>query len=229
MSKHIIISGANGNLGKQVVAKFLHEKWQVTALVQPGTYLETFAGNESLDVAMIDLNNEAEVAQLVNQIAQKKPIDACAMLAGGFAMESIAEATHEKIATMINLNFFTAYHLAQAVFLQMQQGSGGRLVFIGARPALDNNAAVYMSSYALSKAMLFKLSEILNASGKEKNITSTVVVPSIIDTPANRAAMPNEDFSKWVSPESIAYIIYMACSEAGKDLRESVLKIYGNS
>jgi NAD(P)-dependent dehydrogenase (short-subunit alcohol dehydrogenase family) len=229
MSKHIIISGANGNLGKQVVAKFLNEKWQVTALVQPGTYLEAFAGNELLEVAMTDLNNEAEVAQLVNQIAQKKPIDACAMLAGGFAMESIAEATHEKIATMINLNFFTAYHLAQAVFLQMQQGSGGRLVFIGARPALDNNAAVYMPGYALSKSLLFKLSEILNAAGKEKNIVSTVVVPSIIDTPVNRAAMPNENFSKWVSPESLANIIYLACSEAGKDLREPVMKVYGES
>jgi short-subunit dehydrogenase len=103
------------------------------------------------------------------------------------------------------------------------------LVFIGARPALDNNAAVYMPGYALSKSLLFKLSEILNAAGKEKNIVSTVVVPSIIDTPVNRTAMPNENFSKWVSPESLANIIYMACSEAGKDLREPVMKVYGES
>jgi NAD(P)-dependent dehydrogenase (short-subunit alcohol dehydrogenase family) len=229
MSKHIIISGANGNLGKHVVAKFLQESWHVTALVQPGTYLEEFQGNKDFEVAMIDLNNETEVNLLVKNIAEKKPINACAMLAGGFAMESIADATHDKIVAMINLNFFTAYHLAHAVYAQMEKGSGGRMVFIGARPALDNNAAVYMSSYALSKSMLFKLSEILNAAGKEKNIVSTVVVPSIIDTPANRAAMPNENFNKWVSPESIANLIYITCSEIGKDLREPVLKIYGES
>ncbi len=229
MSKHIVISGANGNLGKHVVAKFLKENWQVTALVQPGTYLEAFSGNELLEVLMIDLNNEQEVAHLIQQTNQKKPIVACAMLAGGFSMETIAEATHEKLTAMINLNFFTAYHLAHAVYNQMEKNGGGRLIFIGARPALDNNAAMHMLSYAISKAMLFKLSEILNAAGKDKNINSTVVVPSIIDTPANRASMPNEDFSKWVSPESIANAIHFACSDNGNDLRETVLKMYGRS
>lgn len=229
MGKHIVISGANGNLGKHVVAKFMQENWQVTALVQPGTHLEAFSGNELLEVSMIDLSHEREVTQLIQQIAKKKTIDACAMLAGGFSMESIAEATHKKLTDMINLNFFTAYHLAHAVFNQMEKNSGGRLVFIGARPALDNNAAIHMPSYALSKAMLFKLSEILNAAGKDKNITSTVVVPSIIDTPSNRRSMPNSDYSKWVSPESIANVIHFVCSDLGKDLRESVLKIYGES
>jgi NAD(P)-dependent dehydrogenase (short-subunit alcohol dehydrogenase family) len=178
---------------------------------------------------MIDLNNEQEVAHLIQQTNQKKPIAACAMLAGGFSMETIAEATHEKLTAMINLNFFTAYHLAHAVYNQMEKNGGGRLIFIGARPALDNNAAMHMLSYAISKAMLFKLSEILNAAGKDKNINSTVVVPSIIDTLANRASMPNEDFSKWVSPESIANAIHFACSDDGKDLRETVLKMYGRS
>ena len=229
MSKHIIISGANGNLGKHVVTKFLKENWQITALVQPGTYLEDFAGNSNLETAMVDLNDEKETTSLINRISDKKSIDACAMLAGGFAMESIAEATQEKVSAMINLNFFTAYHLAHAVYQQMEKNNGGNLVFMGALPALDNNVAVHMPSYALSKAMLFKLAEILNAAGKEKSIVSTVVVPSIIDTATNRVAMPDADFSKWVAPQNIANVIFIACSDTGKTLRETVLKVYGGN
>jgi NAD(P)-dependent dehydrogenase (short-subunit alcohol dehydrogenase family) len=229
MSKHIIISGANGNLGKHVVAKFLKENWQVTALVQPGTYMETFAGNSNLETAMIDLNHEQEVASLTNKIAEKKNIDACAMLAGGFAMETIQEATHDKISDMINLNFFTAYHLAHAIYQILEKNNGGRLVFIGARPALDNSAAINMPAYALSKAMIFKLAEILNEAGKKKNIVSTVIVPSVIDTAGNRTAMPGADFNKWVTPQSIADLIFMTCNDVGKTLREPVLKVYGES
>jgi NAD(P)-dependent dehydrogenase (short-subunit alcohol dehydrogenase family) len=229
MSKHIIISGANGNLGKHVVSKFLKENWQVTALVQPGTYLEAFVGNNNLETAMVDLNIEQEVTALIHKIVEKKSIDACAMLAGGFAMDNFAEATHEKVLAMMHLNFFTAYHLAHAVYQQMEKNNGGSLVFMGARPALDNAAAIHMPAYALSKAMLFKLAEILNAAGKEKNIVSTVVVPSTIDTAANRTAMPNANFSKWVTPQSIADLIFMACSDTGKALRETVLKVYGES
>jgi NAD(P)-dependent dehydrogenase (short-subunit alcohol dehydrogenase family) len=83
--------------------------------------------------------------------------------------------------------------------------------------------------YVLSKSMVIKMAEVINADSKHSNTTATVIVPSIIDTPPNRAAMPDANFSDWVTPESIADKIAFICGEGGKDLRETVLKIYGNS
>lgn len=230
MKPHVVISGANGNLGQFVVKKFLNENWLVTALVQPGTYLENLEKSDSLKIVMIDLDIESTTDNTIEQIGSQNKIDACLMLAGGFAMDTIDNTNHESLQKMINLNFYTAYHLAQATFKHFKKNKiAGRLVFMGARPAIDVEAGKNMLSYSLSKSMIFQLAELLNAAGKEHNIVSSVIVPSIIDTPANRSAMPNDDFSKWVTPESIASLIFITCSELGKGLRNTVLKVYGES
>ncbi|MEO1652344.1 MAG: short-chain dehydrogenase, partial [Bacteroidota bacterium] len=81
----------------------------------------------------------------------------------------------------------------------------------------------------LSKSMLFNLSEILNEEGKGKNITSTIIVPSTIDTPGTRAALPNANFEDWIKPDEIADTLEFLCTKAGRKLRHSVLKLYGNA
>lgn len=228
MKLHVIISGANGNLGQYVVKKFLQENWQVTAIVQPGTYMENLEKSEHLKIIMLDLNVEQQVATTINELKSK--INACVLLAGGFSMGNIENTSHATLNQMIDLNFYTAYHLARPVFNSMKKNNiTGRLVFIGAKPALEAESGKMMLPYALSKSMLFKLSEILNAEGKQNNIVSSVVVPSIIDTPANRTAMPDADYSKWVHPENLANLIFLTCSNDGKNLRETVLKVYGES
>ena len=100
---------------------------------------------------------------------------------------------------------------------------------IGAKPVFEPNAARAVFPYALSKTMIIKMAEVINADTRQNNTTATVIVPSIIDTPPNRAAMPDANFSDWVKPESIAEKIAFICGEGGMDLRETVLKIYGNS
>jgi NAD(P)-dependent dehydrogenase (short-subunit alcohol dehydrogenase family) len=84
-------------------------------------------------------------------------------------------------------------------------------------------------AYGLAKSLNFRLAELMNEEAKGTNVVSSVIVPSTIDTPQNRKSMPDADFSKWVRPESIAEVIYFYCIEEAKDIRESVIKIYGRS
>ena len=84
-------------------------------------------------------------------------------------------------------------------------------------------------AYALSKSLLFNLAEYLNAEGASQNVVTSVIVPSTIDTPANRESMPKADFSKWVRPEEIAGVMEFICSQKADSVREPVYKIYGNS
>jgi NAD(P)-dependent dehydrogenase (short-subunit alcohol dehydrogenase family) len=110
-----------------------------------------------------------------------------------------------------------------------ERRGGGQFVLVGARPALDAGAGAHMAAYALSKGLVHQLAELINAHGRGKHIDATVIVPSVIDTPANRAAMPDADPGKWVSPDSIAETIAFVLSGAGRQMRGSVLKLYGES
>jgi short-subunit dehydrogenase len=111
----------------------------------------------------------------------------------------------------------------------MLQNNYGRIVFIGSRPALKPADGRKMVSYALSKSLLFHLAEFINEDAKGKNITATVVVPSTLDTPANRKSMPNANPDNWVKTESLAEILEFVISEKGQPLREPVLKVYNNA
>ena len=100
---------------------------------------------------------------------------------------------------------------------------------IGGKPGLEISAAGWAAAYGISKSMVFKLSEYINETSREAGIVSAVVVPSIMDTPANRQAMPEANFSDWVTTEHVAEVIHIFCSDQGAPLREPVLKVYGNS
>jgi NAD(P)-dependent dehydrogenase (short-subunit alcohol dehydrogenase family) len=111
----------------------------------------------------------------------------------------------------------------------MMQNGYGRLVFVGARPALEADAAKSVIAYALSKSLLFKMAEILNKEAKGKNVVAAVIAPSTIDTPQNRESMPKANPDNWVKASQIAEVLEFICSEKGSPLRDSVYKIYGNA
>jgi NAD(P)-dependent dehydrogenase (short-subunit alcohol dehydrogenase family) len=111
----------------------------------------------------------------------------------------------------------------------LTQPNGGKLIFVGSRPALKPQEGKNVLAYALAKSLIFKLADLLNAEGSSKNVTASVIVPSTIDTEVNRKAMPDKDFSAWVKPEEIADAMAFICSDTGKPLRETVLKIYNRS
>lgn len=226
MPKNIIITGANGGLGKAVVKKFLDTGYKVIAIDRSGKRPD----NPGYDPYKVNLDNEAETTAFTQEVIKKYGrIDGALMLAGGFAMGDIAATDGTALKKMMSLNFDTAYYLARPVFQQMLQQGYGRIVFIGSRPALSAAEGKSKLGYALSKALLFKLAEYLNAEAKGKNVVTSVIAPSTIDTPDNREGMPDASFDKWVKAEQIADVLEFICSDKSDPIREPVFKLYNNA
>jgi len=228
MSRTILITGAKGNLGRAVMNKFLEKDFQVAALVSDRR-TNNLKATAMLKTFPLDLLDENKVQKSVSQVVKVfGKIDMAVLTAGGFAMGELADTGEEELNRMYRLNFLTAYHVARNVFLQMQrQENGGQVVFTGSRPAIHPRSAVNMLSYALSKSLVFRLAEVINEDGKNSGITASVIVPGIIDTAQNREAMPDADFNTWVSASEIADNIYHLTTPAGRQLRESIIKVYG--
>ena len=228
--KHVLITGAAGNLGRAAVEKFLENGYHVIATVEEGQTLG-YDVPKNVTVYPVDLQDEAKVNEFIRQVSDDfKSVDVALLLVGGFAAGGIDSTGGEELRKMIRLNFETAYYIARPLFLRMtQQNRGGRMVFVGARPALEPENGRKCLAYSLSKGLLFHLAEMLNAEARGKNVVVSVIVPGTIDTPQNRASMPSADFSKWVAPEQFAEIISFITSEKARPVAETVLKIYGNS
>jgi len=230
MNKTILITGASGNMGGAVLKKFLENGFQIAALVSDKR-TNNLKASANLKIFPLDLLNEDKVQKTIRQVVEIfGKIDMAVLTAGGFAIGGLADTGEEELNKMYRLNFLTAYHLARQVFLQMkQQENGGQIIFTGSRPALHPGSAGNMLSYALSKSLVFRLAEIINEDGKGYGITASVIVPGIIDTPQNREAMPDADFTSWVTASEIADNIFHLSTPAGRQLRESIIKVYGES
>src|SRR5205814_1377714 len=150
-------------LGSAVVEKFLNGGYKVIATAHEHSLPE----NANLEVRNVNLADEAETSSFIQDVISKyKTIDAAMMLVGGFAMGDIAATGGDDLKKQYSLNFETAYFTARPLFTHMIQNNFGRLIFAGARPALDATAGKNMIAYALSKSLLFKLAEFLNAAAK---------------------------------------------------------------
>ena len=228
--KSIIITGANGNLGVATVKKFLDEEYKVIAIDAKNDHLDFASGNTNFEFHTVDLANEERTKEFINKtIAKHKKIDAALMLVGGFAMGTINETKAADIQKQFSLNFETAYFLAHPLLKQMQNNGYGRLVFIGARPAINAAQGKNLVAYALSKSLLFKLAEFINEENKGTNVVASVVIPSTIDTEINRKSMPDADPENWVKPSEIAEVLEFICSEKGSVIREPIYKVYNNA
>ena len=228
--KTVLITGANGNLGSAVTKEFLDKGYRVVATVIAETMKADFAANPNLDVQVVDLGNETATAAFILSLIEKyKTIDAALLLVGGFAIGNLSSTTGADIQKQIALNFETAYHVTQPLFQHMMENKNGRIVFIGARPALEASQGKNLIAYGLSKSLLFKLAEYLNEEAKGKNITATVVAPSTLDTPLNRKSMPDTDPAIWVKPAALAEILEFIVSDKNAPIRESVIKVYNNA
>ncbi|NCI51443.1 SDR family NAD(P)-dependent oxidoreductase [Sediminibacterium roseum] len=228
--KTVIITGANGNLGTAVTQTFLNKGYRVIATVFEEKMIAEFISHTNLDVRVVNLSDDGATAGFIaSVIRQYEKIDAALMLVGGFAMGGIDATAVADIDKQISLNFKTAYHVTQPVLQHMKAHGAGRLVFIGARPAIEASQGKDMVAYGLSKSLLFKLAEYINAENKGSNITATVVAPSTLDTPLNRKSMPNTDPEIWVKPAALAEILEFVVSDKSEVIREAVLKVYNNA
>lgn len=230
MKKTVLITGASGGLGKATVRKFIKEGYNVIATVTPGKSLGPTVEGEIIEYEA-NLTDEQSVSSVIKKILSEHPtLDAALLLVGGFAGGNIRDTDGTALKKMFAVNFDTAYFVARPVFNHMlTQPQGGKLILVGSRPALNPKDAKNSIAYSLSKSLIFRLADILNVEGAAKNVTASVIVPSTIDTDANRKAMPDKDFSAWVKPEEIADAMAFLCSDAATPLRETVLKIYNRA
>ncbi len=218
-----LITGAHGNMGRAIAERFLRDGFIVVGA--DASAPRTPVAYES---HVVDLTREDDANAFVQSaISAHTTIDVAVLTVGGFAMGSIAETKSADIMQQCTLNFETAYNVARPVFLQMMKQGTGRLFLVGARPALSPVDSKGMVAYALAKSLVFRIAEIMNEEAKGSNVAVGVVVPSIIDTPQNRSAMPHAEFAKWVSPGQIAELIAFHASEQASSLRESLIKVYG--
>ena len=223
MSRNVIITGAAGNLGSAVVEKFKREGYHIIALVNPTKEEEV---EEADDLYSVDVTDEKAVAEFVREFhLQYGEIDAIAMIVGGFETGTISDTGQKELDEQLKLNFFSAFHLVKEFLPMLKAQKKGTLLFVGARPALEAKGAVGKVAYSLSKKLIFDFVEILGEETKETSIRSHIFVPSIIDTPSNRLAMPEADFSKWVAPKDIAEAMHFAVNTAS--LQNTVFKLYG--
>lgn len=228
--KTVIVTGASGNLGQAVVKKFLAKDYYVAGTVIPNDSFVIDMPAKNFETAVVDLVQEELAQYFVEEVANKQgSIDVAVLTVGGFAMGNIAGTKTVDIAKQIKLNFETAYNIARPVFAQMMKQGSGRIFLIGSKPGADMKNSKGMVAYGLSKSLIFRLAELMNDEARGTNVVISVVVPSTIDTPQNRASMPDADFSKWETPEAIAEVIYFRCTEEGAMLSEPVIKMYGAS
>lgn len=228
-AKTVVITGASGNLGQAIVKKFIEKNYNVIGTIHNKQDRKNYK-EKNVEEIELDLLHEESCQKFVDAVSAKNPaIDVAVLTAGGFTMGDIAQTKTSDIAKQYQLNFETAYNIARPVFLQMMKQGSGRIFLIGSRQGLDILKGKGTIAYGFSKSLLFRLSEVMNAEAKGKNVVVSVIVPSTIDTPQNRKSMPEADFSSWVTTSQIADIIYFYSNEEGSSIREPVIKVYNNS
>ncbi|MGE5647251.1 MAG: SDR family oxidoreductase [Acidobacteriota bacterium] len=211
----VLITGSSGGLGTAVTRAFR----------ESGATVAAISANE----IAADLTSPSEAARAVAEAkARFGPIDALVHLVGAFDGGKPVAETDDRVWTrMFDLNVNAAFYTMRAVLPAMLEARHGRIVAIGSRTAVE--PAATLAAYGASKAALVALVRTIALEVRHSGITANVVLPSVIDTPANRAAAPTADPSKWVKPESIAALLVWLVSDAARDVNGAVIPIYGRA
>ena len=219
---NVLITGANGGLGTAVCQEFSASGATVIGVERAWKKPAPFA-TISADVTTAD-----GCESMVKQALEHGPLDALVHLVGGFAGGSpLVETTDNTWDAMMNVNVRSAFCAMRAALKPMQAAGRGRIVAVGTRMAVEPSPN--FAAYAVSKAALVALVKNVAAEGKKFGVAANVILPSTIDTPVNRAAIPDADFSRWVAPESIAKLIVFLTSDAAVDTNGAAIPIYGKA
>lgn len=223
-AQRVVVTGAFGALGRVVVQSLVASGAAVAALDHAPAPVETIAGVHAF--GGIDLA-DAEAARTALQQANQAlgGIDALVNIAGGFRWETVAEGSLDTWDRLYRLNLRTAVAASQAALPFLLAAGGGRIVNIGAAGAVK--AGTGMGAYAASKAGVARLTEAMAEEFKDRGITVNALLPSIIDTPANRADMPDADTSRWVTPEQLAGVVRFLLSEPATAITGALIPVTG--
>ncbi|MDF0580960.1 MULTISPECIES: SDR family oxidoreductase [Bradyrhizobium] len=221
--KILIVTGARGALGQVVAETALVRGARVAGIDHASS--QTAASADHIDIAGVDLSDPAQAKTAVDAAAKHfGGLDALINIAGGFAFETVGDGDIATWQRMHALNVLTALNASRAALPHLAKSTAGRIVNIGAMGALQ--AGNGMGPYAASKAGVHRLTEALANEWKGK-VTVNAVLPSIIDTAANRADMPKADFSKWVTPQELAEVILFLASDAASGVTGALIPVGG--
>jgi NAD(P)-dependent dehydrogenase (short-subunit alcohol dehydrogenase family) len=224
--KVVAVTGAFGSLGAAVVRGALAHGAQVAAIdrVSGPRDPSTMAGAKLF--GNVDLGDAGWAKAAFDDIAaQLGGIDALVDVAGGFAWETLADGSLDTWDKLYTINLRTAVAASQAALPHLRARGQGAIVNVGANGA--TKAAAGMGAYAASKAGVARLTEALAEELKDAGITVNAVLPSIIDTPPNRADMPKADFSRWVQPAQLADVIVFLLSDRARAVTGALLPVVG--
>ena len=221
--KVVVVTGASGSLGRVVAELALARGAKVAGVDHAASQMPATANR--IELGGVDLSDPAQAKKAIDAVASHfGKCDALINIAGGFAFEAVAEGDPRTWQRMYALNVLTALNASRSALPYLAASPSGRIVNIGAMGALQAGAG--MGPYAASKAGVHRLTEALAAEWKGK-ITVNAVLPSIIDTAANRASMPDADFAKWVTPEELAEVILFLASDAASAVTGALLPVSG--
>lgn len=224
--KVMVVTGAFGALGRSVVAAARTAGWRVAA-VDHAAHAEAaeLVGPEGFAEGGVDLASAADAAAVMDRIKAKlSRIDALVNIAGGFRWEPLAEGKPETWEFLFRVNLMTAVSASKGALPHLAANGAGAIVNVGAGAAIKAGAG--MGAYAASKSGVHRLTESLAEEWKGK-VTVNAVLPSTIDTAANRKDMPDADFSKWVKPEELASVILFLASDAARAVTGALIPVNG--
>jgi NAD(P)-dependent dehydrogenase (short-subunit alcohol dehydrogenase family) len=227
--KQVLLTGGTGGLGLGVTPTILAQGAEVTIPYHKEQDVERLKGKlpsaefERIRFISANLSNESVVEKLVNDMGR---VDVLIHLVGGFSMGKTHEYSFEQWKKDFDLNLNTTFLVCKHSLRKMLEHGYGRIVTIGSRGAVQ--PAGQLAAYCASKAGVVALTQAIADETKGTNITANTVLPSVIDTPANRQAMGSEEADKGVKPESLAQVICFLASVAAKDVRGAAVPVYGN-
>jgi NAD(P)-dependent dehydrogenase (short-subunit alcohol dehydrogenase family) len=226
--KTVLIAGGTGGLGVAVTQAALAQGAIVTVTYLVDAELEPVRAAAGAGAAVTfvkaDVGSEAAVQTLIAGLPR---VDALIQLVGGFAMSPTAETTLADFQSQLDINLITTFLLCKHVLPKMQLQDYGRIVTIGSRTAVAPSGQT--AAYAASKAGVIALTQAIADETRGTGVTANCVLPSVIDTPANRRAMPAADQTRWVKPASLAGVILFLAAEAARDQRGAVIPVYGSA
>jgi NAD(P)-dependent dehydrogenase (short-subunit alcohol dehydrogenase family) len=226
-NRTVIVTGASGNLGAAVARAFadLEENLVLVDLERDGLERAFGAENDHRLFAPVNLLEIAEATGVAQAaLARFGRIDVLCNIAGGFRMgETVHETSDENWNFLFDINTRTLLHAVRVVVPHMVAAGGGKIVNVGAFAA--QKGVAQMGAYTASKAAVIRMTEAMAAELREKNINVNCVLPTIIDTPQNREAMPKANPEKWVAPADLANVIVFLASDAARAVHGAALPV----
>ncbi len=230
MTRSVLVTGGTGGLGAAVTTMFLHAGWRVVVPIHDDAERDRVCSHERLVLEPADLldPDSARAVVAIAAAEEAAPLRAVVNLVGGFAMGGrVHDTPIEDFERQLRLNLRPTYLVCQAALPHLLAGGGGAIVCVSSRAALRPFAGA--AGYITAKAALLAFVDALATEYRDDDIRVNAILPSVIDTPANRGSMPDADVSRWVTPDEIAAVVRFLCEDGSGVISGAHLPVYGKA